>query len=112
MSVDRKPAISSRRHPGEDLPERPSGAPATQSAAPGPASVQAREPQPTATPVEEPSEKFSDQLNTKMRPSTRTALYEAVSVQQFITGTRSSIQGIIDAAVLEYIDNHNLRRPS
>ena len=103
MSVDRKPAIARPKHPAEDLPERP-----PRNATPQPA---ARTPEPRAGvgPVAA-GERFSDQFNTKMRPSTRAALDEAVSVAAFRTGTRTSMQALVDAAILEYIDRHDLRR--
>ncbi|GAA4684290.1 hypothetical protein [Gordonia humi] len=110
MTVERKPAISRiTKHPAEDLPERPGAEPAR--SAPG-----HQEPMRPYSTAEVPSdgggevERFSDQLNTKMRPSTRRALGEAIIVHEYRSGSKASIQSVIDAAILEYIDKHDLKR--
>lgn len=107
MSVNRQPAVR-RSHPAADLPERPSAA--APSPAPPASAAPVRSAVSASVPAEGESEKFTEQLNTKMRPSTRQALDDALIVHEYRNRTKSSIQAVIDAAVLEYIDKYNLRR--
>lgn len=104
MSVDRKPAITRPKHPAEDLPERPPKRTSPQMLAPNHTELRTDAARPAG-------ERFSDQFNTKMRPSTRAALDEAVSVAAFRSGTKTSMQALVDSAILEYIDRYDLRRP-
>lgn len=104
----RKPALQRPAHPADQLPERPvtipnvAAAEAAGSTAGGTA---------TAGPPAVTEEKYTVQSNMRMKQSTRAALEDAISVLQFKTRDRShSLQSVVDAAILEYIDNHELRR--
>lgn len=98
MTTKREPAISRPQHPAEDLPERP------KAAAPAPKAAGA-----PARPAGE-GESYTEVINTRLRRSTRAALDKAVLIQQLRTEDRShSIQSVVDAAIVEYIDRHNLR---
>jgi len=122
MSTNRKPAISRPAHPAEDLPARP--APKVgervppKAAAPAAAAVERDTPQPRSrtsraaapAPIVAPEEKFSEQFNAKLRPSTRAALDDAVAVWQYKNRSKMTLQSLIDQAILEFIDNHGLRR--
>lgn len=134
MSAQREPAII-RRHPAADLPSRPAATPRRvepeappESAAPAAAEVvksasdfSSREevsvPTPNQTRVSDNTfsavgtnaEKFTEQHNVRIRPSTKLRLNRAVDKLRYETGDRSiSIASLTDAALCEYLDKQGI----
>lgn len=105
MTTQRRPAVQ-RPHPAADLPDRPTGKQAPTS----PAKRPAADSNPAGRGVSSTEEKFSEPTNVKLRPSTRAALDRAVLLQQLRSGERThSIQSVVDQALNEFFDNHDLR---
>ncbi|OZE93206.1 hypothetical protein CH299_28080 [Rhodococcus sp. 14-2686-1-2] len=134
MSAQREPAII-RRHPAADLPSRPTTSPrrvepevraepaaSVPDAAlnPGrgseenddPRSSVSNEVTPEATfrpSVGATAEKFTEQHNVRIRPSTKLRLNRAVDKLRYETGDRSiSIASLTDAALCEYLDRRGI----
>lgn len=134
MSAQREPAII-RRHPAADLPSRPAVTPRRvepearqESAAPTAAEgvesasdVSSKEefsfPTPNQTRVSANAlsavgtnaEKFTEQHNVRIRPSTKLRLNRAVDKMRYETGDRSiSIASLTDAALCEYLNKQGI----
>lgn len=107
----RRPAISRpATHPAEDLPARPTAAPEAKKPRQNEQGSGAPVAPLSAAATAGSDEPFTEVTNTRLRKSTRTALDRAILIQQLRTSDRShSIQSILDAAINEYIDKHQLR---
>lgn len=135
MSAQREPAII-RRHPAADLPPRPAASPrraepevraeppapvasdATVSPSNGSgnddlsASVSTEGSRDvTARPsVRASAERFTEQHNVRIRPSTKLRLNRAVDKLRYETGDRTiSIASLTDAALCEYLDSRGIQ---
>lgn len=134
MSAQREPAII-RRHPAADLPSRPtvsprrvepeakpastaSSAEATESAGgvssrnepTFPSSNEASDMTNVRSATGTNTEKFSEQHNVRIRPSTKLRLNRAVDKLRYETGDRSiSIASLTDAALCEYLDKRGIQ---
>ncbi|OZC59771.1 hypothetical protein CH267_06680 [Rhodococcus sp. 06-621-2] len=134
MSAQREPAII-RRHPAADLPSRPTATPrrVEPETPPEPAAPTADKvvesasdlsskdefsfPTPNQTRVSANAlssvgtnaEKFTEQHNVRIRPSTKLRLNRAVDKMRYETGDRSiSIASLTDAALCEYLDKQGI----
>lgn len=100
-SVNRAPAIS-RRHPAENLPERPPRTEQEGTTDGGRAAVGA--PTPAA---DGGIEKLTEQHNVRIRPSVKDRAVRAVGKIRYETGDSTvSLQSITDAALDEYLTKH------
>jgi hypothetical protein len=107
-AVNREPAIK-RRHPADDIPDKPSSVPSTPAPAPEPAKPAPLKP-PSMTgpaPAVPLEERLIEQHNVRIRPSTKARLQRAVDKLRYETGDRSiSIASITDQALREFLDRN------
>ncbi|MGW5518696.1 hypothetical protein [Nocardia africana] len=103
--IERKPAISPRRHPADNLPDKPAAdpAPAPSSAAESHPPMSASTP-PPQVPLDE---RLIEQHNVRIRPSTKARLKRAVDKLRYETGDRTiSEASLTDRALLEFMDRN------
>lgn len=96
MTTRREPALKRPQHPAADLPSKPA-----HSATASPVVAAASN---TETP-----ERFTEQHNVRIRPSTKARLSRGVDKLRYETGDRSiSAQSVTDAALNEWLDKHGV----
>lgn len=107
--VERSPAIA-RRHPADNLPERPDRQKGStdDAAESAPASMPAVQAAPAVEPkLASTQEKMTEQHNVRIRPSVKARAVRAVGKLRYETGDRDvSLQSITDAALDEYLTKH------
>ncbi|OXR40259.1 hypothetical protein B7C42_07684 [Nocardia cerradoensis] len=103
-AVNREPAIK-RRHPADDIPDKPAGPQSepkaqTTNKKSAPVSVPA-----PAVPLDE---RLIEQHNVRIRPSTKARLKRAVDKLRYETGDRTiSEASLTDRALLEFLERNN-----
>ncbi|OBA53586.1 hypothetical protein A5780_26460 [Nocardia sp. 852002-20019_SCH5090214] len=101
--IERKPAIG-RRHPADNLPDKPAPDPAPAPPPPTRETLEPAAPLPPQVPLDE---RLIEQHNVRIRPSTKARLKRAVDRMRYETGDRSiSEASLTDRSIREFLDRN------
>lgn len=103
-AVNREPAIK-RRHPADDIPDKPAGPKPELEPQPAPKESAPLARSASAVPIDE---RLIEQHNVRIRPSTKARLKRAVDKLRYETGDRNiSEASLTDRALLEFMERNN-----